>query len=56
MNRILSKFVLQEGLRLKRALEYFDILHQSGLITFTNGHKSWKYHPENEWELFRVEI
>ena len=53
---ILSKFCLQEGVSKRKVSEYFTLLRSSGLIKLTNGQKGWRYDPESEWELFKVEI
>lgn len=54
--RILSRFCLQEGVNIRKATNYFNLLKDSGLIKYTDGHKSWRYDPKEEWELFHVEI
>lgn len=54
--KIVAKFCLQEGLRLEKGEEYCKTLIEAGLVTFTDGAKMWKYHPEEEWELFKVNI
>ena len=55
-NRIVAKFSLQEGVSPIKSKGYFALLKQSGLITISKGEKRWKYHPEYEWENFRVEL
>jgi len=56
MEKILSKFCLQEGVTMKKANLYFDMLRSAGLIIFTSGHKTWKYDATAEWDLFRIEV
>ena len=53
---ILARFSMQEGVSTKITKEYFDLLKTSGLVKVVNGHKSWVYVKEEEWELFKVEI
>jgi len=53
---IRAKFCLQEGLKVERSEEYLSLLEDAGLITFLQGHKLWKYHPEREWELFNINV
>jgi hypothetical protein len=56
LETILSKFSLQEGIRMVLVNEYFENLKGSGLIVFTSGKKGWRYHSEAEWDLFKVTI
>ena len=56
LNTILAQFGLQEGVSTRKTKEYYELLRNSGLIKITNGHKSWCYNAEAEWELFKVEI
>ena len=53
---ILARFSMQEGVSTKTTKEYFELLKTSGLVKVVNGHKSWKYCEDAEWELFKVEI
>ncbi len=55
-NKILAKFRLQEGVKKKTSLSYFDDLVDVGLIKFFQGNKKWKYNPKAEWDLFHIEI
>jgi hypothetical protein len=55
-NKIKGLFCLQEGISMKKANLYYDLLVSAGLIKYTNGHKSWRYDSKAEWELFQVEI
>jgi predicted transcriptional regulator len=54
--KLLARFSLQEGVSMKKTKEYFSAILASGLVKQTNGHKSWRYEPKEEWELFKVEI
>ena len=56
MKRLLAKFALQEGVNKYKANAAFSLLTDAGLIIFTSGHKSWKYNPDAEWELFQINI
>jgi hypothetical protein len=56
MERIKALFSLQEGVSIRKATEYFRLIHSAGLLKISNGHKSWVYVREAEWELFKVEI
>lgn len=56
METILAKFSLQEGVSGRKSKEYCKMLCDAGLIKITNGHKSWKYDPKAEWDLFKVDI
>ena len=55
-NKILARFCLQEGVSKRKTKEYFTSILDCGLVKITNGHKSWVYVKEEEWELFKVEI
>lgn len=55
-NKILAKFSLQEGVRNKKARQYFRVLVDAGLIIKFHGRKTWKYDSKAEWDLFKVEI
>jgi hypothetical protein len=56
MEKITNQFMIQEGVSRRKALEYLGSLKGAGLIVITNGHKSWRYEPKAEWDLFKVEI
>ena len=56
METITNRFMIQEGVSKRKAMEYLSSLKGAGLLKITNGHKSWRYDAEAEWELFRVEI
>jgi len=56
LDKILSKFALQEGLKFTTAKAYLEAFKTSGLVVFTHGRKRWKYNPDAEWELFKVNI
>lgn len=54
--KIIAKFCLQEGISKKKADIYYQLLKDAEVITYINGHQSWKYNSKAEWELFHVEI
>ena len=54
--KLLARFSLQEGVSKRKTKEYFTSILDAGLVKITNGHKSWVYVKEEEWELFKVEI
>lgn len=56
LERIVSKMAMQEGLREARIWEYIELFRKARLLSFTQGHKKWKYHPESEWELFNINV
>jgi len=56
LEKIVATMAIQEGLRESRVWEYLEVFKKRGLITFLQGHKKWKYHPEAEWELFKINI
>jgi hypothetical protein len=56
LKKILHKFALQEGVKMINAKEYLDVLKGAGLVVFDKGKKNWKYVPEEEWELFSINI
>jgi hypothetical protein len=56
IKRIKAQFSLQEGVSIRKASEYFNLIRNAGLITVVSGHKNWQYKPKEEWELFKVEI
>ena len=56
LTRILSRFCIQEGRTMRKTRDYLHVLEGAGLISFKKGDKTWKYNPENEWELFNVGI
>jgi len=56
LKTILHKFALQEGVKMINAKEYLDVLKGAGLVVFDRGKKNWKYVPEEEWDLFSINI
>jgi len=56
LEKIVGKMAMQEGIKEARVWEYVELFKKAGLLTFLQGHKKWKYHPENEWELFKVSV
>jgi hypothetical protein len=56
LSKILHKYCVQEGVKMATIKEYLESFQVVGLVTITNGNKRWKYHPEAEWDLFRVTI
>jgi hypothetical protein len=56
LKKILHKFALQEGVKMINAKEYLDVLKGAGLVVFDKGKKNWKYVPEEEWDLFSINI
>ena len=56
LNKILDKFSIQEGVRVITAQEYLSLFKSVGLVVVTAGSKKWKYDPDAEWELFKVNI
>ena len=54
--KLLARFSLQEGVSMKKTKEYFSAILAAGLVKQTNGYKSWRYEPKEEWELFKVGI
>jgi len=56
LEKLVGKMAVQEGLKEDRVWEYVETFKKAGLLTFLQGHKKWKYHPEAEWELFKINI
>jgi len=56
LNVILARFCIQEGRTMKKTKEYLSGLQGAGLVEIKDGKKKWKYHPENEWDLFSINI
>lgn len=56
LQNVLARFCLQEGVSKRKGNEYLTLLKTAGLIVTVNGHKSWRYEPEAEWDLFKVRI
>jgi len=56
LKKILHKFALQEGVKMINVKEYLDVLKGAGLVVFDKGKKNWKYVPEEEWDLFSINI
>lgn len=56
LNKIIHRFSMQEGVKPETAKEYIHSFKIIGLIVFAKGKKKWKYNPDAEWELFRIDI
>jgi len=56
LEKIVSKFSIQEGLRPSRAKVYIDQLIKADLVMIVPGKKKWRYNSDAEWELFKVNI
>ena len=56
LNKIMAKFCLQEGIKVRTGKMYLRLLIQSGLVIVTSGKRRWKYNSDAEWELFKVNI
>ena len=56
LEKIVTRFSIQEGLRPSKAKIYLNQLIKVGIIVITSGKKRWKYNSDAEWELFRIQI
>lgn len=56
LEKIVHRFSIQEGVKPETTWQYADSFCKIGLITYTNGHKRWKYNEDIEWDLFHIEI
>lgn len=52
--KIKARFCIQEGVNPRTANSYLKILESAGLVTIFDGDKSWKYNPNEEWDLLTV--
>ena len=56
LEEIKAKFAIKKGLTEEVTDEYTTLLIKSKLLIFTYGQETWKYDPENEMEIFNVNL
>ena len=56
LEKIVHKFSIREGVKPETGWHYVDSFIKTGLVTFYNGEKRWKYNVDSEWDVFNVNI